>query len=157
MVSFGLLGEKNVDRINRIANLQDADGARVHRECEAEFRREADEHRDLQEGGEHKGDHLQAGCREEAEDLRRGRARQPGWAHHSQRHNRQAGVRAAWLLWGLLQWRFPSTSEQQGLEIWNETLTMPAKFLLICIMKATEDKIPIIIDENCTRLHQFMN
>lgn len=34
---------------------------------------------------------------------------------------------------------------------------MPAKFLLICIMKATEDKIPIIIDENCTRLHQFMN
>jgi hypothetical protein len=24
MVSFGLLGEKNVDRINRIANLQDA-------------------------------------------------------------------------------------------------------------------------------------
>lgn len=116
MVSFGLLGEKNVDRINRIANLQDADGARVHRECEAEFRREADEHRDLQEGGEHKGDHLQAGCREEAEDLRRGRARQPGWAHHSQRHNRQAGVRAAWLLWGLLQWRFPSTSEQQGLK-----------------------------------------
>ncbi|EEE55908.1 hypothetical protein OsJ_04579 [Oryza sativa Japonica Group] len=44
------------------------------------------------------------------------RARQPGWAHHSQRHNRQAGVRAAWLLWGLLQWRFPSTSEQQGLK-----------------------------------------
>lgn len=72
--------------------LQDPNSQRIHRECETELRRKANEHHNVHQRGQRQGHNTEAGCREEAEDLRDQRGREPGRVDHPQRYNRQAGV-----------------------------------------------------------------